>query len=113
MGLTSEKSLVEIQRLFDMCFLGNAIFDRQVYILDIRQNMPKFSEWFHENIAHQLPLWADTIQTFGSLRGDLFYRGAIEKQDKDYLKPILLLQVKQTILDQLVKTRLLNNILIP
>lgn len=87
MGLTSEKSLVEIQRLFDMCFTGNSMCDRQVYLLDIKFNMPKFSEWFHENIAHQTPLWADLIQSFGSLRGDLFYRGAIEKQDKEYQKP--------------------------
>lgn len=84
MGLTSENTLREAQRLFDMFFQGNALFDRIVYVLDIKFNLPKFQDFMHHGISHRLPLDADEIQDFGSLRGDLFYRGALNEESEDY-----------------------------
>lgn len=85
MGLTSEKTLRHIQTLFDMFFQMNAKMDRQVYVLDIKFNCPKLQEFWHK-VSHQFPLLADKVQDFGSLRGDLFYRGALNTEDKDYSK---------------------------
>ena len=84
MGLTSENTLREVQKLFDMFFQGNALFDRMVYVLDIKFNQTKFQDFMHHGISHRLPLDADKIQEFGSLRGDLFYRGALTEESKDY-----------------------------
>jgi hypothetical protein len=84
MGLTSDNTLREVQKLFDMFFQGNALFDRLVYLLDIKFNMPKFQSFMHHAISHRLPLDADKIQEFGSLRGDLFYRGALTEASEDY-----------------------------
>lgn len=84
MGLTSTNTLTEIQKLFDMFFQGNAFFDRLVYVFDIKFNMPKFQDFLHHGISHKLPLDADALQEFGSLRGDLFYRGALTEEQKDY-----------------------------
>lgn len=85
MGLTDEKALKEIQTLFDMCFIANAKLDRQVYVLDIKFNQPNFQNWYHNKISHYFPELADKIQEFGSLRSDLFYRGAIDIENKDYV----------------------------
>lgn len=84
MGLTTENTLREVQKLFDMFFQGNALFDRMVYVLDIKFNQHKFQDFMHHNISHRLPLDADKIQEFGSLRGDLFYRGALTEEIDDY-----------------------------
>lgn len=92
MGLTSEKALIEINKLFDLCFEANAMADRMVYELDIKFNCPKFSEWLHHKIAHLFPIWSDKIQEYGSLRGDIFYRGMIPEQKQDYLNISSLLE---------------------
>lgn len=84
MGLTSENTLREVQKLFDLFFQGNALFDRIVYVLDIKFNQHKFQDFMHHTISHRLPLDADKIQEFGSLRGDLFYRGALTEERDDY-----------------------------
>ena len=83
MGLTSEIALNEIQKLFDMCFHLNAKLDRQVYVLDIKFNCPKLQGYWH-NISHKFPVIADSIQEFGSLRGELFYRGETPIENKNY-----------------------------
>lgn len=85
MGLTNEKALIEINKLSDLCFEANAMADRMTYILDIKFNCPKLSEWLHKKVAHLFPKWVDKIQEYGSLRGDLFYRGMIPEQKQDYV----------------------------
>lgn len=84
MGLTNDKALQEVQKLFDMCFDANSLCDRMVYELSLPYNMIEFSEWFHLNVAHKFPQWADLIQEYGDLRGDLFYRGAIPEHKENY-----------------------------
>lgn len=84
MGLTNSVALKEVQRLFDMCFDINSFCDRMVYVLSLKYNMVKFSEWFHLNIAHKFPLLADEIQEFGDLRGDLFSRGAVPPHNEEF-----------------------------
>lgn len=84
MGLTSEKTLQVVQKLFDKFFDINALLDRQVYLLDIKWNLPKYQDYVHHEIAHLMPSLADDIQLFGSLRGDLFYRGKIDEHKEDY-----------------------------
>lgn len=84
MGMTSEKSLLEIQKLYDMCFQINSRLDRMVYLLDIEFNLPKFQDYFHHKISHLFPLLADKIQDFGSKLRDLFYRGSLEKSNSTY-----------------------------
>lgn len=84
MGLTSEKTLEKVQALFDKMFDINSLLDRQVYLLDIKWNMPKYQNFVHHKISHQFPLFADKIQEFGSLRGDLFFRGIVPSHREDY-----------------------------
>lgn len=84
MGLTSEKTLDRIQALFDKMFDINSLLDRQVYLLDINWNMPKYSNFLHHKISHEFPLYADKIQEFGSLRGDLFFRGVVPAHRENY-----------------------------
>lgn len=86
MGMTSKNTLQEVQKLFDMFFDANSHIDRIVYLLDIKFNQPKFQDYVHHKLAHLMPVLADDIQGFGSLRGDLFYRGAIDRQDKDFAR---------------------------
>lgn len=83
-GLTHEKTLECIQTLFDKFFDINALLDRQVYLLDIKWNLPSYQDYVHHDIAHLMPELADKIQFFGSLRGDLFHRGAILAHAEDY-----------------------------
>ena len=89
MGMTSERSLSEVQKLFDMCFDANALTDRVVYVLSIRYNMVKFADWLHHKVAHYFTgdSLADGIEAFGEKRGDLFYRGEIKTHKEDYDKP--------------------------
>lgn len=86
MGLTSEQSLIEIQKLFDMCFDKNSMFDRIVYVTKIKFNLIKFGDWFHQNIAHLVTgdNFADGIEAYGELSGDLFHRGAIPEHSENY-----------------------------
>lgn len=84
MGLTSKNTLGTVQKLFDKFFDLNAMLDRQVYLLDIKWNLPKYQDYVHHEIAHLFPVLADEIQGFGSLRGDLFFRGAIAEHNEDY-----------------------------
>lgn len=84
MGFTSEKTLASVQILFDKFFDINALLDRQVYLLDIKWNLPKYQDYLHHNVAHLMPLLADDLQSFGSLRGDLFYRGKIDEHSENY-----------------------------
>lgn len=84
MGLTSEKTLAVVQRLFDKFFDLNALLDRHVYLLDIKWNLLKYQDYVHHEISHKMPLLADEVQNFGSLRGDLFYRGSIAEHKEDY-----------------------------
>jgi hypothetical protein len=84
MGLTKTETLSKIQLLFDKFFDANALLDRQVYLLDIMWNMPHYQDYIHHSISHLMPLLADDIQTFGSLRGDLFYRGIVPEHKETY-----------------------------
>jgi len=84
MGLTSKNTLDAIYRIFDYAFKANSICDNIVYYLDIKQNQPSFQKFFHENVAHIFPMFADKIQSFGSLRNDIFHRGEVTKSDKQY-----------------------------
>ena len=84
MGLTSQKTLEKVQLLFDKMFDINSLLDRQVYLLDIKWNLPKYQDYVHHKISHQFPLYADKIQEFGSLREDLFYRGIVPSHIEDY-----------------------------
>lgn len=86
MGLTNENTLIEVNKLFDLCFEANSLCDRIVYVSSIKFNMVKFADWFHHSIAHKFPLLADEIEEYGELRGDLFYRGMIPEQKQDYAK---------------------------
>ena len=86
MGLTSKSTLDAVQKVFDKFFDLNSLLDRDVYLLDIKWNMPKFQKYLHENHSHQFPLLADKVQEFGSLRGDLFYRSAVPAHNQDYEK---------------------------
>lgn len=87
MGLTSEKSLIEVNKLYNLCFEANALCDRISYVLSIKYNMIDFGDWFHHNIAHRFvgDLFADKIEAYGELRGDLFYRGMIPEQSQDWV----------------------------
>lgn len=86
MGLTSEKSLIEVNKLYNLCFEANALCDRMSYVLSIKYNMIDFGDWFHHHIAHYFPsdALADGIESYGELRGDLFYRGMIPEQNQDW-----------------------------
>lgn len=85
-GLTSEDSYTEILKLYNLCFDANSLCDRIVYVCSIKFNMIKFAEWFHQKIAHAFTgdLFADGIEAYGELRGDLFYRGEITRHSEDY-----------------------------
>lgn len=89
MGLTNNRALVEIQKLYDQCFDCNALADRAVYVLSIRYNMVKFADWLHHKVAHYFTgdALADGIEAFGEKRGDLFYRGEIGRHAEEYDKP--------------------------
>lgn len=84
MGLTNEKSLQEIINLYNLCFDLNAFCDRVAYIVSVNYNMVEFGDWFHHSIAHTFTgdKFADGIESFGELRGDLFYRGKIEEHSE-------------------------------
>lgn len=84
MGLTSEKTLNEVQKLFDKFFDLNSLLDRHVYLLDIKWNLPAYQNYVHKSLSHQMPLYSDIIQEFGSLRGDLFYRGQVPMHNEMY-----------------------------
>lgn len=84
MGLTSESTLYKVQTLFDKLFSVNSLLDRHVYLLDIKWNLPKYQDYVHHEISHKFPLYADKIQGFGSLRGDLFHRGIVPEHKEDY-----------------------------
>ena len=86
MGLTSKPTLDVIQRLFDKFFDLNSLLDRHVYLLDIKFNLPKYQDYVHHSISHEMPLFADKIQEFGSLRGDMLYRGIVPEHREDYNK---------------------------
>lgn len=86
MGLTSKPTLEAVQKVFDKFFDLNSILDRDVYLLDIKFNMPKFQKYIHEEHSHKMPLLADMIQEFGSLRGDLFYRSEVPAHFEEYVK---------------------------
>lgn len=80
-SLTSEKSLNEVIELYNMCFNANSLFDRIAYVLSINFNEIKFGDWFHHEISHLMTgdKFADGIEAFGELRGDLFYRDSLPK----------------------------------
>lgn len=84
MGLTSDKTLEKVQLLFDKLFSVNSLLDRHVYLLDIEWNLPKYQDYLHHKISHKFPLLADQIQSFGSLRGDLFYRGIVPEHKENF-----------------------------
>jgi hypothetical protein len=84
MGLTSEKTLQKVQSLFDEFFNLNSLLDRHVYLLDNKWNLPKYQDYVHHSISHAMPLLADLVQDFGSLRGDLFHRGMVPAHNEDY-----------------------------
>lgn len=84
MGLTSESTLYKVQTLFDKLFSINSLLDRHVYLLDIKWNMPKYQDYLHHKVSHRFPLLADRIQEFGSIRGDLFYRGIVPEHKEEY-----------------------------
>lgn len=83
-GLTSKETLSAVQKVFDKFFDLNSLLDRDVYLLDIKFNMPKFQKYIHEEHSHKMPLLADELQEFGSLRGDLFYRDIVPSHQEDY-----------------------------
>ena len=89
MGMTSERALQEVQKLFDMCFDANSLTDRVVYVLSVKYNMVKFADWLHHSVAHYFTgdALADGIEAFGEKRGDLFYRGEVQAHKEDYAKP--------------------------
>lgn len=89
MGLTNNRALVEIQKLYDECFDCNALADRASYVLSVKYNMVKFGDWLHHSVAHYFTgdALADGIEAFGEMRGDLFSRGAIDKHAEEYDKP--------------------------
>lgn len=86
MGLTNEKSLKEIIQVYNLCFDINSLCDRIAYILSINYNMVDFGNWFHHEIAHLFTgdKFADGIESFGELRGDLFYRGNVPEHSETY-----------------------------
>lgn len=84
MGLTSKPTLEATQKVFDKFFDLNSLLDRDVYLLDIKFNMPRFQKYIHEEHSHQMPLLADKIQEFGSLRGDLFFRSEVPAHTEEY-----------------------------
>ena len=88
MGMTSERALNEVQKLFDMCFDCNSLADRASYVLSLRYNMVSFGDWVHHHIAHYFvgDSLADGIQAFGDKRGDLFYRGEVSEHKEEYEK---------------------------
>lgn len=94
MGMTSEKALLEVQKLFDMCFDANSLTDRVVYVLSIKYNMVKFADWLHHSVAHYFTgdSLADGIEAFGEKRGDLFYRGSVKEHKEDYERPEMALK---------------------
>lgn len=89
MGMTSERALNEVQKLFDLCFDANSLTDRVVYVLSVRYNMVDFADWLHHKIAHYFTgeNLADGIEAFGEKRGDLFYRGEVQAHKEEYAKP--------------------------
>ena len=88
MGLTNEKSLQEIIKLYNLCFDCNSFCDRVAYIISVKYDMIEFGNWFHHSIAHAFTgdNFADGIESFGELRGDLFYRGNVPEHSENYQK---------------------------
>lgn len=78
MGMTKNKTLKEVQKLFDMYFQANSLLDSASYFLDIDCIMPRFADFIHEHMAHAMPLIADQISDFARLRGDKLHRGGLE-----------------------------------
>lgn len=71
-----------------MCFDANALCDRVSYVVSVSKNLVRFGDWFHHNIAHAFvgDKFADGIEAFGELRGDLFYRETIPTHAENYIK---------------------------
>lgn len=57
----SETLITELESLIGMCFVGNRMMDRIKSQLSVKFAMPKFSNYIHINMAHQMPLLADEI----------------------------------------------------
>lgn len=88
MGLTNEKALVEVLKLYNMCFDANSLCDRISYVISVDKNLVRFGDWFHHHIAHAFTGdgFADGIEAFGELRGDVFYRDALPRHVENYVK---------------------------
>lgn len=85
-GITNPKSYEEVVKLYNLCFDANSLCDRISYILSVKFNMIDFGNWFHHNIAHAFTGddFADGIEAYGELRGDLFYRSELPRHSEDY-----------------------------
>ena len=88
MGLTHENALKEILKLYNNCFDANSLCDRISYVISVEKNLIKFGNWFHHTIAHAFTGdgFADGIEAFGELRGDVFFRDALPKHSENYAK---------------------------
>lgn len=83
-GLTNPKTLEQIQKLVDSLFQGNSLHDNIVYAMATYLNMPSFYLFMHYSISHSFPELADEITDFGILRNDVFIRGQLETNNKEY-----------------------------
>ena len=88
MGLTHDNALKEILKLYNDCFDANSLCDRISYVISVEKNLIKFGNWFHHTIAHAFTGdgFADGIEAFGELRGDVFFRDALPKHSENYAK---------------------------
>ena len=91
-GLTNLKTVECIQDLVDLLFHGNAILDNVAYATDTYLNTPKLSAFIHHSISHILPLLADDITDYGKQNNDVFHRGAIPEESKEFTDIIDCLQ---------------------
>jgi len=91
-GLTNPQTLEQIQKLVDDFFQANSLHDNIVYSLATYLNAQKFYSYFHYQISHVFPQLADEITDFGLKRGDVFTRGALTSNNKEYANIIGCLQ---------------------
>lgn len=88
MGLTNEKALSEVLKLYNMCFDANSLCDRISYVISVDKNLIRFGDWFHHHIAHAFTGdgFADGIEAFGEIRSDTFYRDAVPRHAENWDK---------------------------
>ena len=89
MELTKQRTSEEFQKLVDLSFNLNSIFDNIVYGLQKELKMPNFASFIHHTLAHSFPVdFADAIQEFALSRGVRIKRGVVYANDKIYSSAI-------------------------